>query len=474
MSGSPRALAHEVLLEQATTQTFAQDLLDRRWATYDVPDADRRLISDLVFGTVRRRATLDAVLKAHLTRPLADLEPGLRALLRLGAYQLTLTGGIPPHAAVHETVAVAELVGAPRWTGLTNGVLRSVARSVYPANDEPVAAAGPGAAAVPLPGGGWRRVGRPAFPDPAGDRAGYFAAAFAFPRWLARRWADRLDPADLWALGFHFDAPPVPTLRVNVLKTDRPALLAALKEAGVEATAGAEPQSVRLAATAPVTALPGFAEGHFSVQDETAQRAAMLLDPRPGERVLDLCAAPGTKTTHLAELSGDAAFVFAADVSSSRLERVEQNAGRLGLGSVRVRATSADASDLPGLPDGGAAGDRSAWESGPFDGALVDVPCSNTGVLGKRPEARWRVKAGDLPLFAESQARLLAAALGRVRPGGRCVYSTCSVEPEENAGVVSAVLADRRFADWRVVRSVLHRPGRPADGGFQAVLVRGS
>ncbi|QDT15889.1 transcription antitermination factor NusB [Alienimonas californiensis] len=466
MSGSPRALAHEALLEQATTQTFAQDLLERRWADYDVPAVDRRLISDLVFGTVRRRATLDAVLQAHLNRPLADLEPGLRTLLRLGAYQLALTGGIPPHAAVHETVAVAEISGAPRWTGLTNGVLRSLARAVYPANDEPVPAPGPAADAVPLPVGPgdadrWRKVGRRVFPDPTDDPAGYFAAAFAFPRWLARRWAERLEPTELWALGFHFNRPPVPTLRVNPLKGDRESLLAALAEAGVAATAGATPQSIRLAEGANVVALPGFPEGRFSVQDETAQGAAALLAPRAGERVLDLCAAPGTKTTHLAELSGDAAEILAADVSSQRLEKVSANAQRLGLSSIRTQATAADASDLPGLEDGGL-----------FDAALVDVPCSNTGVLGKRPEARWRVKASDLPLFAASQTDLLAAALERVKPGGRCVYSTCSVEPEENAGVVAAALADPRFQDWKVVRSVLHWPGRPGDGGFQALLVR--
>ena len=467
MSGSPRALAHEVLLEQAETGGFAQDLLEDRWRRYDVPPADRRLVSELVFGTVRRRATVDAVLNAHLNRPLNDLEPGLRTLLRLGAYQLALASGIPPHAAVHETVGVAELVGAPRWTGLTNGVLRGVARSIYGDDDEARPADGPAVDAVPLPGGGWRHLGTRVFPDPTYDRWRYFAAAFAFPRWMARRWTARLAPVaaglpgeadELWELGFHFDRPPVPVLRVNPLRTDRESLLAALRGSGVAATAGAAPQAILLDETAAVTSLPGFAEGHFSVQDETAQRAAILLDPRPGERVLDLCAAPGTKSTHLAELSGDAAFVFAADVSAARLERVTENAARLGLRSVEVQSIAADCSDL---------------ERGPFDAALVDVPCSNTGVLGKRPEARWRVKASDLPAFAESQAALLSAALLRVRPGGRCVYSTCSVEPEENPAVVAAVLADPRFADWRCVRSTLHRPGRPSDGGFQALLKRG-
>ncbi|MEM9701816.1 MAG: transcription antitermination factor NusB, partial [Planctomycetota bacterium] len=275
MSGSPRALAHETLLEQAETQTFAQDLLERRWREYDVPAADRRLITDLVFGTIRRRATVDAVLDVHLNRPLRDLEPGLRTLLRLGAYQLLLTGGIPPHAAVHETVEVAALVGAPRWTKLANGVLRNVARSVYPTDDHPIPADGPAADAVPLPGSrnepsAWRRIGRRVFPNPQDDPAGYFAAAFAFPKWLARRWANSWEPAALWELGFHLNRPPLPTLRINPLRTDRDAVLSALAEAEIEAVPGGTPQSIRLADGANVTALPGFAEGLFCVQDETA------------------------------------------------------------------------------------------------------------------------------------------------------------------------------------------------------------
>ena len=344
---------------------------------------------------------------------------------------------------------------------MTNGVLRAVARTV---TDE--AADGPAADAVPLPGGDFRKLARPLFPDPHADPAGYFAQAYGFPRWLADRWAARFDPATLFAVGTHLNRSPRPTLRVNPLRATREGLLADLAAADIGAEPGGHPQAVRLGESARVTGLPGFAEGRFTVQDETAMHAASLLDPPAAGNILDLCAAPGTKSTHLAELSalkrdaGDAAgggpaTIVAADVSADRLERVRENAERLGFPNIAPVAVDADGDEIP---------------PGPFAAALVDAPCSNTGVLGKRPEARRRVKPEDVVELAAVQRTLLSAALDRAAPGGRVVYSTCSIEPEENEGVVAAVLAGR--TGWRFETSTLDLPGRPADGGFRALLVR--
>jgi 16S rRNA (cytosine967-C5)-methyltransferase len=183
--------------------------------------------------------------------------------------------------------------------------------------------------------------------------------------------------------------------------------------------------------------------------------ASLLLAPKPEEQILDLCAAPGGKTTHLAELSGDQAIITACDVADGRLQRIRDNAARLELKSIRTLAIGKDGN---GIPDG------------PFDAVLVDVPCSNSGVLNRRPEARWRIDEASIQELVILQSRLLLLACERVRPGGRVVYSTCSLEPEENRGVVDAVL--KHLPQFSLRQNVLHLPGQPADGAYQALLER--
>jgi 16S rRNA (cytosine967-C5)-methyltransferase len=208
-------------------------------------------------------------------------------------------------------------------------------------------------------------------------------------------------------------------------------------------------QSVRL------ETLPGYTEGLWSVQDAAAMSASSLLDPKPGEHILDMCAAPGGKTTHLAELSHDQAHITACDVATGRLQRVLDNAARLQLTSITPQLIGKDGNSLP---------------DGPFDAVLVDVPCSNTGVLNRRPEARWRSDESALRELVILQTRLLLEACDRVRPGGRVVYSTCSLESEENRGVVDTVLS--ALKDFHLERDILHLPGQPADGAYQALLIR--
>jgi 16S rRNA (cytosine967-C5)-methyltransferase len=238
-----------------------------------------------------------------------------------------------------------------------------------------------------------------------------------------------------------------------MLRTTRDALLEALRERGVAAQPGQQPEAIVLERTTRVTELPGFADGWFAVQDESAMAAARLLAPRPGERVLDLCAAPGGKTTHLAQLMENQGEIVAVDVDIPRLSRVTEACRRLGLGIVRCELLGREAEELPVVG---------------LDAILLDVPCSNTGVLGKRPEVRWRLQTRDLHELAKIQSRLLRMALRGVRPGGRVVYSTCSLEPEENEELVRRVVQEQ--GGFQIVRSQLHLPGRPGDGAFQCLL----
>jgi 16S rRNA (cytosine967-C5)-methyltransferase len=215
------------------------------------------------------------------------------------------------------------------------------------------------------------------------------------------------------------------------------------------------PESVRLGELVRITDLPGFKQGWFTIQDESAMAAARLLNPAPGTRVWDMCAAPGGKTTHLAEIMQNQGTLLASDIEFRRIMNVEQTRDRLGLNMISTRTIAPDGRNLP---------------DGPFDAILVDAPCSNSGVLGKRPEARHRVTAENVTELAELQARLLRSGLDRLAPGGRLVYSTCSIEPEENHAVVQSVLADRSDVELREEQE--HIPGEPADGGYQALLTR--
>lgn len=443
-----RELAFDVLNRAATSSAYVARLLDQRLAQVEISPEDRRLAAELVHGVVRRRATLDALLRPIVQQRIEEIEPGLRLMLHLGAYQLVLLSGVPPHAAVNETAELARQVGKPRWTGFLNGVLRSLSRII---TDE--MAEGPASDCVPLTGGHYRRMRRPVLPDPAASPAGYFAAAFSFPQWLVERWSARFEWLELQRIGFWFNSPLPLCLRVNALQTTRDDLMKALQAIGVNAHAGVFPEAVWLEQPASVAGLPGFREGWFVVQDESAMSAAALLAPRPGEHVLDLCAAPGGKTAHLAELMQNDGTIVATDVENERLALVGETAKRLKVTCIETQLIARDASNLP---------------AGPFDAVLLDAPCSNTGVLGKRTEARWRLRPDDIPELAELQVRLLRAAISRLSAGGRLVYSTCSIEPDENRAVVDE--AFREFPALSLVQEILHQPGRPADGGYQALL----
>jgi 16S rRNA (cytosine967-C5)-methyltransferase len=446
---SARELAFVALEEYRMRGTFIAQALDTEIARGGIPPEHRPLATEIAIGVVRRQATLDAILQPLVRRPREQVEPGLWTLMRIGAYQLVFLA-VPSHAAVHETVEVARRIGQPRWTGFLNGVLRSVDRL---ATGEETAT--PAADAVPVGEQRYRRLKQPVFADPQQDPAGYFAAAFSFPAWLVDRWQRRFSFEQLLRMGSWFNTPPAVALRINTLRTTREAYLKSLAASGIEAGPGELPEAVRLVASIPVERLPGFAEGWFAVQDESAMRAARLLDARPGQRVLDLCAAPGTKTTHVAELMRNEGQIVATDVNPDRLARVDENCRRLGVRIVDTQVIGEDAADAP---------------AGPFDAILLDVPCSNTGVLGKRPEARWRITPQDINELPQIQRRLAVAACERVRAGGRIVYSTCSIEPEENAAVVRWLLdRDSRF---RLAAEQEYLPGRPADGAYQALIRR--
>ena len=364
------------------------------------------------------------------------MEADLWRLLLFGTYQLAFAQ-TPQHAAVDTTVDLAKQMGKPRWTGFVNGVLRNIARLLA---DEYVTS--PAQNAIPVAGGQYRALNSEILPHPELQRAEYISQAFSLPMVLVKRWMDRFPCEQMLNIGFHCLTPPRLTLRGNSLKTSASELHKLFRDKDVEFVAGDRPESLTLTQTTRVIGLPGYESGLWSVQDSSAMHAAVMLAPQADEHILDLCAAPGGKTSHLAELSQCQAEITACDVSQAKLDRIRQNVDRLGLSNIQLKQIHKDSSNVP---------------DGPFDAVLVDVPCSNTGVLSRRPEARWRFREADLPELTQLQSRLLMTAFDRLKPGGRLVYSTCSIELKDKL----IARSDRRF--WNASLSSSPAPSSMVD-----------
>lgn len=444
-----REAALRVLEEHRATGMWVSDLLDRVFRESRLPQIERGLATELACGVVRRQATLDAILKQLVARPAAQVEIALWTILRLGVYQIALLDGVPAHAAVNETVELCKRAGRMRWIGFVNGILREATRLVTDQFTNE-----PSDAAVPVGQNRHRKLKRPVFFDPKQDFSAYVAGAYSFPLWLIEDWAKRYNSAELLRICSWMNSTPPLIIRANSLRSTTDDLSEAFRKAdvGLHRIEGSE--SLVIDHGGRVDQLPGFDEGWFVVQDYSATRAAQRLAPEPGQRVWDVCAAPGGKSCHLASLMRNEGQVLATDIRSDRLELVRENARRFGTTIITTQVVDEEGHRLP---------------AGPFDAILIDVPCSNTGVLGKRPEARWRITADGLRELTRTQANLLQAALKRLAPGGRLVYSTCSIEPAENQEIVRKVLL--QFPAARLLEEEQFIPGQPADGAYQALIV---
>ncbi len=397
----PRALAAKTLarvVNGASLTAVLDDNLPR------ARDNDRALIQELCYGTLRAWPRLEHIAGALLRKPLGKKDRDVQALILLGLYQLTAMR-IPAHAAVAETVGAVSALGKDWARGLLNAVLRNFQRQ------------------------------RETLLAQADDSE---PGRWAHPQWLI----DTLRQAwpDDWQqiLAANNERAPM-TLRVNTRRQSRSDYLSSLEQAGIGAevtTAG--DCGIRLRQAVDVSLLPGFAEGTVSVQDEAAQLAATLLDAQPGERVLDVCAAPGGKTAHILEHSDDIELL-AVDIEAQRLQRVTDNLQRLGLTAVTCRGDARRSQDW--------------WDGRPFDRILLDAPCSASGVIRRHPDIKLLRRPGDIETLLELQGEVLHAIWPLLRTGGILLYATCSVLPQENERRISTFLAERPDAEHRDINA---------------------
>jgi len=391
--GNVRAEAARLLLAILPAEGQGGHSLSERLPPAREKSCDPPLLQEIAYGVCRFHNTLSWLVNRRLQKPLAAKDRDIELLLLIGVFQLLHTR-IPDHAAIGETVAAARVLGKDWATGFLNAVLRRVQRERDGIAAEIASASDP--------------------------------VRLSHPLWFVDM--VRADWPQQWeAILAANNARPPFCLRVNTRRTTRDEYLARLREAEfTPAATDLSPDGIRLAQACDVYALPGFAAGHVSVQDEAAQLCGLLFDALPADaRILDACAAPGGKTAHLAERYPDAR-ILALDIDARRARRIEDNLERLGL------AADVQVADASG---------EGWWDGTPFDAILLDAPCSATGVIRRHPDSKWLRKKGDIAKLARQQRALLEALWPKLRPGGTLVYATCSVLRDENERVVSAFVA---------------------------------
>lgn len=400
-----RGTALEILIMVNNDGAYANLALRKGLAPFSVEDPhEKALVTELVNGTVRYRKRLDYVIRSFSKVPLRKMDEAVRDILRMSVYQLFFLDRIPDFAVVNEAVRLAGEYGADRRTrGFVNGLLRNIVR-----------------------GGG-----KDVFPDRKKHFGSYLAVYHSFPEELVNGWIKEYGRENAEKICIYFNTSPPIWLRTNFLRTDRENLAAGLASGGLETVKDkAVPEALKAEGNFNVAADDGFRNGLYSVQDLSSMHTAHALAPRKGEKILDMCAAPGGKACHVAEMTGDRAEIYAYDIHEHRVELIRKNCSRLGIGSVRTDC--ADALDL-----------EKYHEPESFDRILLDAPCSGTGVLGRRADARWRT-AENLEELVCLQKSLLDVAGKLLKPGGMLVYSTCTMRKEENEDVVFGFLKGNR------------------------------
>jgi 16S rRNA (cytosine967-C5)-methyltransferase len=438
---SPRAIAAQILSEAESSSVYVDNVLDKHLQRSAFPARDRALVTALVHGVSRWRARLDAEIQQHFRHHFDEAQPFVKNVLRGAVYQMLFMDRIPAYAAVDEAVEMIQLRFGNNFSRLSNGVLRNIQRA--PMEWPPVAA----------------------IVDKKELKT--LAQMFSHPEWLLKRWIEQFGWEETAALAEANNRIPPITVRAVRPEENLKPWLKQMKARDVKPEPVEHaPNFYRLPHLDDVTSLPGFEEGWFTVQDPSAGLVAPLAAPQEGERAIDLCAAPGGKALHLAEMMGSGRVV-AVDFNPYRLAMVAEAAQRLQ-SSIHVVVS-----------------DARVFAAKPVDVVVVDAPCSGLGVLSRRSDLRWRRRAKDVTDLAELQKEILTNAADLVKGGGRLIYSTCSIDPEENEKVVEWFLEHHQeyrlqpatgyvhptFCDERgYVRTFPHRHNM--DGSFAARLVK--
>ena len=436
-----RGLAIKILNRIDRTDAYLERMLDNEMKSTEMSGPDKALLYEIVHGVVRWQGRLDWILNGFYKGTFSKAIPNLKNALRVALYQVLFLDRVPDYAAVNEVVEFVKKLQGQKPADLVNAVLRNIIRSKNSIR----------------------------YPDPEEDLLGYLTAYYSHPSWMVKRYLARFGREDTEKLLTTNNEKPYLTLRINALKTKPDEFKTLLESVGLKYRQGAYlPEFFKLQNLTNITAWDLYAKGYFNIQYESAGLASRLLDVEEGHRVLDMCAAPGGKTAYIAALMHSRGEVVAVDRFESRLKLLQKNMTRLNVDCVRI--VEADALEYKSLP---------------FDRVLVDAPCSGTGTLSKKPDIKWKKDLFDIRNLNVVQYKLLTKAASLVKVGGVIVYSTCSIEPEENFDIVKKFIdensnfrfenARERFPEELVdengcIQTLPHI--HKTDGAFAARLVR--
>jgi len=446
VKNNPRAIAVDILNRIDETGSFAEPILDSHLAQDIFNNIhDRRLLTELVYGTLRMRGHLDWIIGELYSGRLKSLDTGIKNILRTGLYQLTFTDRIPEFAAVDEAVKITKK-RYPGRSGLVNAILRNAIR----------------------------KKGEIEYPDIDKAPSSHISIVHSHPLWLVERWLKIFGVEETLEICKADNKTPPLALRVNRLKTDRDEILKALSDDGFTVRpAQFSPDGIILShPPVPVRETKYYTMGHIQIQDEASQLISHLVNPKPGEKIIDICSGVGGKTTHMAEMMQNDGTILALDISHKKIGALKGMSKRLGATIIDTLVGDATLEPEKTL-------------HGKFDRALVDAPCSGLGTLRRNPEIKWRLLPEDLESFLPLQKKILKNAGHYLKRGGTLVYSTCTIMPEENEDVVATFLSDnpgfekinptasissKIIDDEGFFRTYPHRHG--TDGFFGAVLVK--
>lgn len=405
MKQNVRSTAVDVLLKIEQNQAYSNLLLNQSIQKSKLSQQDIGLLTELVYGTLQRKNTLDYLLTPFVAKGLHKLEKWVLVLLRMSLYQMVFLDKIPDHAIINEAVEIAKKRGHKGISGFVNGVLRRIQRE----GTEDISS--------------------------IQDETKRLSLQYSMPEWLVERWISQYGMVEAEKMCEANTEPAPVTGRVNVMKGSRDEAIQSLNNEGIEGSLGdLSPDAIKLKKGS-LSQSSLFKEGYVTIQDESSMLVARALAPAPHEKILDACAAPGGKTTHIAELLNNTGEVVALDLHKHKVKLIEEQAERLDLDNIKTEAL--DSRKAPEM-----------FPAASFDRILVDAPCTGFGVIRKKPDIKWSKKEEDIHRISEIQLQILTKVAQLLKPGGTLLYSTCTVDKEENIDIANTFLEHQPDFEW--------------------------